>query len=186
MAIGSAAQSVSHFEIAHYLGHVLLTIQVDFTAILGPEWSSPTRLTGSKGPSQLDPGRKVSVKNWFRKLLSGFPLTRNRQRAPRPMTFAGPAPKEVKQGVTPNQARTIREQEQEEERLARKKSRFPPAPEPIEGRACVACGSRLVLIILNYYCEPGTDVITPADKVEKCLGCGRLILLVSRGPERQF
>jgi hypothetical protein len=102
------------------------------------------------------------------------------------MTFAGPAPKEVKEGVVPNQARKIREQEQEEERLERKKSRFPPAPEPIEGRACVACGSKLVLIILNYYCEPVTDVITPADKVEKCLGCGRLILLVSPGPERLF
>lgn len=88
--------------------------------------------------------------------------------------------------IMPNSDRKIREQQQEEERLARKKSQFPPAPEPIEGRRCIACGSKLVLIVLNYYCDPVTDVITPADKVEKCLGCGSLTLLVSRGPERCF
>lgn len=131
------------------------------------------------------------MKNWFGKLLNGFHLTRNRlthnrQSAPPPLAPVGAAPKEVMNWVMPNSDRKIREQQQEEERLARKKSQFPPAPEPIEGRACIACGSKLVRIILNYYCEPVTDVITPADKVEKCLGCGRSTLLVSRGPERSF
>jgi hypothetical protein len=67
------------------------------------------------------------------------------------------------------------EQAREEEQPKRQKwVKSPPYPEPIEGRTCGACGGKLVLIILNYYCEPWTDVITPADKAEKCLSCGRL------------
>ena len=61
-----------------------------------------------------------------------------------------------------------------------------PAPEPTEGRTCTACGGKLVVKILNYFYEHGTDVITPADKVERCLSCGRLTVLVSNGPERTF
>lgn len=67
------------------------------------------------------------------------------------------------------------EQAREEERLERQKwAKSSLDPEPIAGRTCGACGGRLMLIVLNYYCEQWTDVITPADKAEKCLGCGRL------------
>ena len=67
------------------------------------------------------------------------------------------------------------EQARKEERRERDQwAKVHPDPEPIEGRTCGACGGKLVLVILNYYCEPSTDVITPADKVEKCLSCGRL------------
>jgi hypothetical protein len=67
------------------------------------------------------------------------------------------------------------ERAREEDRLERQKwAKSPPSPEPIEGRTCAVCGGKLVLIILNYYCESWTDVITPADTAEKCLDCGRL------------
>jgi hypothetical protein len=70
------------------------------------------------------------------------------------------------------------ERASEENRLERQKwAKSPPDPEPIEGRTCAACGGKLVLIILNYYCESWTDVITPADTAEKCLSCGRLTRL---------
>jgi hypothetical protein len=50
----------------------------------------------------------------------------------------------------------------------------PPDPEPIVGRTCHVCGGKLVLIILNYFRDEITDVFTPADKVEKCVNCGRV------------
>jgi hypothetical protein len=79
------------------------------------------------------------------------------------------------------------EQKREKERLEREQDRLerqtwaksPPDPEPIEGRTCGACGGKLVLVILNYYCDPG-DIITPADTAEKCLSCGRSTVLIHR------
>jgi hypothetical protein len=50
--------------------------------------------------------------------------------------------------------------------------KFPPDPKQIEGRTCRLCGGTLVLLILNYFRDEITDVITPADQVEKCLSCG--------------
>ena len=120
------------------------------------------------------------MENWFRKFISRFRgeqpdrdlvllnLTFNRQSRPDPSTFVGTA----NEWNPPRKTRG-----QEEDRLEREKWKFPPAPEPIEGRTCGACGGKLVLVILNYHCEPWTDVIIPADKAEKCVRCGRLIEL---------
>ncbi len=46
-----------------------------------------------------------------------------------------------------------------------------PGAQFIDDKTCHSCGGRLVLIQL-YDCEPWTDVITPAELVEKCLQCG--------------
>ena len=54
---------------------------------------------------------------------------------------------------------------------------FLPDPEPT-GRACPLCGGELVLVILNYYRDEITDVFTPADKAEKCAGCGKVLRLL--------
>jgi hypothetical protein len=61
-----------------------------------------------------------------------------------------------------------------EQRERAKWIKFPPDPEPIHGRTCQVCGGKLVLVILNYDWDHATDVVTPADKAEKCLSCGRL------------
>ena len=76
------------------------------------------------------------------------------------------------------QERLEREQEREQDRLERQKwAKFPPDPEPVEGRTCRVCGGKLVLVLLNYFCDGETDVITPADKAEKCLSCGRSFVI---------
>ena len=62
----------------------------------------------------------------------------------------------------------------DERRERAKWIKFPPDPEPIHGRTCQVCGGKLVLVILYYHWDHGTDVATPADKAEKCLSCGRL------------
>jgi hypothetical protein len=56
-------------------------------------------------------------------------------------------------------------------------AKFPPVPEPIEGRSCGTCGGQLVLVVLTYNYERGTDIFTPADTEERCLGCGRTTTL---------
>jgi hypothetical protein len=134
------------------------------------------------------------VRSWFKKLrgqiwekqgdLVLLNLCVDRPSRPLPETTVGPGYKEVKKKVAPNPPRKAREQEEEQDRLERQKWKSHPAPEPIEGRTCSACGGKLVVEILNYYYEHGTDVITPADKVEKCLNCGRLTVLVSSGSDR--
>ncbi len=73
-----------------------------------------------------------------------------------------------------------------QDRLERQKWGKAPQTTPIEGRTCAACGGKLVMEILNYYCEYGTDVISPADTSEQCLSCGRLTVSTSPGPERRF
>lgn len=76
------------------------------------------------------------------------------------------------------QAREKERLEREQDGLERQKwAKFPPDPTPIEGRVCSVCGGNLVLDILNYYCEQGTDVITPADTAEKCLSCGKVTVI---------
>jgi hypothetical protein len=62
----------------------------------------------------------------------------------------------------------------EPEGIERQKwAKFPPDPQPIEGKTCRVCGGKLVLVILNYFRDRDPDVFTPADKAEKCLSCGR-------------
>lgn len=61
-----------------------------------------------------------------------------------------------------------------EEHEKQKWVKFPSDPEPIQGRACALCGGKLVLAVHNYFRDEVTDVMTPADKVEKCLSCGTL------------
>jgi hypothetical protein len=72
------------------------------------------------------------------------------------------------------------ERAREEDWLERQTwAKSPPDLEPIEGRTCGACGGKLLLVILNYYCDPG-DIITPADTAEKCLSCGASTVLIHR------
>jgi hypothetical protein len=42
-------------------------------------------------------------------------------------------------------------------------AKFSPAPKPIEGRICSVCGGKLVVEILNYFWDRGTDVCSAAD-----------------------
>ena len=42
---------------------------------------------------------------------------------------------------------------------------------PAPGKACPDCGANTKVSILNYWCDPATDIITPADTVEQC-DCG--------------
>jgi hypothetical protein len=140
--------------------------------------------------------KEESVRSWFKKLcgqiwekqgdLVLLNLFVDRPSRPLPKTLVDPGYKEVRKKVAPNSSRKTREQEEEEDSLERQKWKSHPAPEPIEGRTCSACGGKLVVEILNYHYEHGTDVISPADKVEKCLSCGRSTVLVSSGPERPF
>ena len=58
---------------------------------------------------------------------------------------------------------------EEEQRERAKWIKFPPDPEPIHGRTCQVCGGKLVLVMLNYHWDRGTDVTTPADTEETCL-----------------
>ena len=51
---------------------------------------------------------------------------------------------------------------------------FPPGPEPITDRTCQVGGGNLVLVVLNYHWDHGTDVVIPADRAEKCLSGGRV------------
>lgn len=75
------------------------------------------------------------------------------------------------------------EQAKEQERLERLKwVKSPPDPEPIEGRTCTACGGKLVVEVLNYFWDRGTDHCAPADKKERCLGCGRETVVIASGP----
>lgn len=60
-----------------------------------------------------------------------------------------------------------------EENEKQKWVKFPPDPEPIRGRTCAVCSGKLVLV-QNYFRDEVTDVVTRADKVEKCLSCGML------------
>jgi hypothetical protein len=93
----------------------------------------------------------------------------------------------VKQWILTTRSEERRATEREQDTFERQKwAKFCPNPERIEGRTCCLCGGKLVLIILNYHYEHGTDVISPADKAEKCLSCGRVTVLVSPGPERLF
>ena len=46
-----------------------------------------------------------------------------------------------------------------------------------EGKACPECGGNTKVRILNYWCDPVTDIITPADTVEQC-DCGWTGLVV--------
>ena len=63
----------------------------------------------------------------------------------------------------------------EEERRERARwVKFPPVPEPEMDRTCQVCGGNLVLVVLNYHWDHGTDVVIPADRAEKCLSCGRV------------
>jgi hypothetical protein len=62
----------------------------------------------------------------------------------------------------------------EEEILERRKWPYPPPPQPIVGEACPTCGGMLVSDIINYWIGPWTDVITPADKAERCVRCGEV------------
>jgi hypothetical protein len=112
--------------------------------------------------------------NWLWKFVSR-PL---RKQAVRPLRNLRGERCESKQWIlTPPEKRL--EQRRENERLEREEARlerrkwakFPPDPEPIEGRTCAACGGTLVLMILNYHMEGGTDFVTPADKAEKCILC---------------
>ena len=74
----------------------------------------------------------------------------------------------------PIPSRPQRAQEEEwREKENERRVKFPPDPEPIEGRVCGECGGKLVLVILNYDWDRVTDAVTPADKAEKCLNCGR-------------
>ena len=38
-------------------------------------------------------------------------------------------------------------------------------------RACPACGVKTKVKILKYWCDPVTDIVTPADTIEQC-DCG--------------
>jgi len=40
-----------------------------------------------------------------------------------------------------------------------------------EGKSCPACRGNTKVKILNYWCDPVTDIITPADTIEQC-DCG--------------
>jgi hypothetical protein len=46
-----------------------------------------------------------------------------------------------------------------------------------DGKICPACGGNTKVKILNYWCDPVTDIITPADTIEQC-GCGWTGLVV--------
>jgi hypothetical protein len=50
-------------------------------------------------------------------------------------------------------------------------------------KICPVCGGAVVTKVLNYWCEPSTDVITPADTTETCVDCGKVVTttLLSRG-----
>jgi hypothetical protein len=52
-----------------------------------------------------------------------------------------------------------------------KRNSVPSTPRPAEGRTCPACGATTKIKILNYWCDPVTDIITPADTIEQC-DCG--------------
>lgn len=174
--------------------HVLITIRVDFTVHQG---QSRLRQTSHGSTVRLNLIRKEeSVSGWFKTLcgqiwkkqgdLVLLNLSVNRPSRPLSTTLVSPVNKEVRKKVASNPPRKTSEQEEEEDRLERQKWKSHSAPEPIERRTCTAGGGKLVVEILNYYYEHGTDVITPADKVENCLSCGRSTLLVSNGPERTF
>ena len=46
-----------------------------------------------------------------------------------------------------------------------------------DGKVCPTCGRNTKVKILNYWCDPVTDIITPADTIEQC-GCGWTGLVV--------
>jgi hypothetical protein len=46
-----------------------------------------------------------------------------------------------------------------------------------DGEICPACGGNTKVKILNYWCDPVTDIITPADTIEQC-DCGWTGLVV--------
>jgi hypothetical protein len=56
----------------------------------------------------------------------------------------------------------------------REMGRVPSWPEPITDRTCQVGGGNLVLVVLNYHWDHGTDVVIPADRAEKCLSGGRV------------
>jgi len=45
------------------------------------------------------------------------------------------------------------------------------SPAIADEKTCPSCGGSAKIKILNYWCDPVTDIITPADTVEEC-DCG--------------
>jgi hypothetical protein len=41
---------------------------------------------------------------------------------------------------------------------------------------CEVCGGALVTKVLNSWCDPSTDVITPADTTQTCAECGKVVM----------
>jgi hypothetical protein len=50
-------------------------------------------------------------------------------------------------------------------------------------KTCPACGGHFKVKILKYWCDPVTDIITPADTIEQC-DCGWTGVIVEH--ERPF
>jgi hypothetical protein len=66
------------------------------------------------------------------------------------------------------------------EEIARQKEKSDSIASSIgvdDGKTCPACGGNTRVRILNYWCDPVTDIITPADTIEEC-DCGWTGLLV--------
>src|SRR5580765_5513067 len=46
-----------------------------------------------------------------------------------------------------------------------------PQPDLLKGGTCPSCGGKTRVRVLNYWCEPWTDVVSPADTIEHCIVC---------------
>ena len=53
-----------------------------------------------------------------------------------------------------------------------KKGSIPPSDvKGTDGKTCPTCGGKTKLKVLKYWCDPVTDIITPADTIDHC-SCG--------------
>lgn len=155
-----AGDSVYARDDGNYLRHVLPSVLSGIHSLRGRTVVSPKGTShGSIANRKLTP-KEESVKLWrwvCRYVATKLPFSRKASRD----LFTQSAIRQLP--VSKDQVRELRQQNRHEEIAASKVL--------VNDGTCPSCGSKTRVKVLNYWCAPWTDVISPADTREHCISC---------------